>query len=221
MQPRHQVQRHERAIPRHRHDPCRAGRVRRRPVHSGDHPRQRPGPVGHGVRHHRQPQIGEPRRVVVGVHGQPGHLRRHAPHQPVQQPLSADQPQPLVAAAHPAGQAASQDDAECRRVGHVNSPLLWRFRKRIVAASRPCGVASQGPPAPSLPAPSLPAPSLQALGCHTAKAARNDGSGQGKQRSASSLHASPSLPHAIVRHPSLPIRSAPGAALVRAAVTAG
>ena len=86
--------------------------MRGRPVEGGEDAGERPRKARHVVGNHGQPEIGEARRIAVGVDDQPVALRRQAFDDALEDGSAGEPPQRLVAAAHAPRQPAGEEHAE-------------------------------------------------------------------------------------------------------------
>jgi hypothetical protein len=91
----------------------------RGPVEAGKDARERAGEIRHVVGYHRQPGVGEARRIAVGVEDDARALRLEAFQHARQNRQAADAGARLVAAAHPPRQPASENETQgrCRHSG--------------------------------------------------------------------------------------------------------
>ncbi len=117
VQARDQVAGQERAVARHAHDPGDVRRVARRPIEAGENAGQRAGIIRHAVGDHREAGRGETGWIAVGVENEPLALRLEPRQHVLERRRAADEDAGLVAAAHAAGEAARQHDAEGGAVG--------------------------------------------------------------------------------------------------------
>ena len=106
-QPHHQIGREERRVPGGTRDMGIA--LGRSPAHPLQDTSQRPGKALHGIRHHRQAELGEAGRVAIGVQHHLAHLRLQPGDDARQQRLAAEPEQRLVAAPHAPGKATGED----------------------------------------------------------------------------------------------------------------
>jgi hypothetical protein len=117
MQPSDQVTRQERAIRRSAQHPRNVRTVGRGPVERRQNAGEWSWKIGDAVWYHRQPKRRKTRRITIGVEDQAVALRRQARDHAIEDGAAADLAHRLVAAAHPAREAAGEQYAgRLRRV---------------------------------------------------------------------------------------------------------
>ena len=111
QEPRGEVGREKGGVARHADDEAGPGRRSLSPAQAGEHAGERPGEALDRVGDHRQAELGEARRVAVGVEHHRADLRlKPLQHMGEHRPAGQG-PQRLVAAAHAGGAPAGKDDA--------------------------------------------------------------------------------------------------------------
>src|SRR6476469_3680273 len=132
MQALNEIIRQERAVTRNTENPSDAAPLFGQPVQPSKDSGQRAGEIWNAIRNDRQPCIGKPLWVAVGIDDDARALRRQSRQHTVENGHAADFDARLVAAARAPSKSAREDQATRRWVANDREQQpcadAWRFR---------------------------------------------------------------------------------------------